>query len=158
MVTQLTTGDQAPSLTLTNQDGAEIRLADLLDAPDARVVVYFYPKAFTPGCTTQACDFRDNLAALSAQGVRVLGVSADDVDTLAGFASEYNVNYDLLSDPGSATAKQWGAWGMRTINGETSEGPLRSTVVVGGDGRVQIAEYGVDAQGSVSRLRDQLAI
>lgn len=157
MIRQLSSGDPAPDLQLENQAGQRVSLSDVL-AQSARVVVYFYPKAFTPGCTTQACDFRDNLSALAPQGIRVLGVSADDVATLADFAREYEVTYDLLSDAGATTAKQWGAWGLRTVNGVESEGPVRSIVVVGADGTVELAEYGVDAQGSVRRLRDQLGI
>lgn len=149
----LQTGDPAPALELRDQDGSVVSLGDLAGQD---VVVYFYPKAFTPGCTNEACDFRDNLAALRAAGVTVLGVSADPVDQLAEFRREYDLNFTLLSDPESATARAWGAWGLRTINGEESEGPLRSTVVVGPDQRVRSAEYGVTVDGHVARLREFL--
>lgn len=149
----LTPGQPAPALSLPNQDGATVDLADLRGGT---VVAYFYPKAFTPGCTTQACDFRDNLASLRAAGITVLGISADPVDTLKGFATENDLNYDLLSDADSRTAKEWGAWGERTINGETSEGPLRSTVTIDTAGLVQTADYGVDVKGHVAALREHL--
>lgn len=146
-------GDPAPNLELTDQDGNAVSLNQLAGQD---VVVYFYPKAFTPGCTNEACDFRDNLAALRAGGVTVLGISADPVDRLAEFQREYDLNFTLLSDPESATARAWGAWGLRTINGEQSEGPLRSTVVVGADQRVRSAEYGVTVDGHVASLREFL--
>lgn len=149
----LSPGSTPPALRLPNQDGTDVDLADLRGGT---VVVYFYPKAFTPGCTTEACDFRDNLAALRGAGIAVLGISADPVDTLKKFATDYELNYDLLSDADSRVAKEWGAWGERTINGETSHGPLRSTVVVDADGRVQSADYRVDAKGHVAALREKL--
>lgn len=149
----LTPGATPPALRLPNQDGTDL---DLTDLRGGTVVVYFYPKAFTPGCTTQACDFRDNLASLRAAGITVLGVSADPVDDLKRFATDYELNYDLLSDADSVAAKEWGAWGERTINGETSQGPLRSTVVIDAAGRVRSADYRVDAKGHVAALRESL--
>ncbi|WP_030013638.1 peroxiredoxin [Curtobacterium sp. S6] len=150
---ELTTGQKAPELTLTAHDGKAFDLA----APRERsAVVYFFPKAFTPGCTSEACDFRDNLAALTGQGYDVYGVSGDSTQDLAAFAEEYSLPYTLLSDPDHAAAKAWGAWGERTINGETSEGPLRSTFVVDPDGTLAHAEYRVDAEGHVARLVSEL--
>jgi len=146
----LTPGSAAPALNLTNQNGDSVDLASLRGGP---VIVYFYPKAFTPGCTSQACDFRDNLASLKSRGVTVLGISADDVDQLRTFADEYSLNFDLLSDPGSATAKAWGAWGTKVVNGQEMVGALRSTVVVDADGTVLDASYNVPAQGSVAAAR-----
>ncbi len=153
MVTQLREGDVAPELELVNQVGQGVSLAGLRGR---EVIVYFYPKAFTPGCTTEACDFRDNLAALGGAGFTVLGVSDDPVERLGEFHREYGLNYDLLADPGSETAKRWGAWGLKTVNGVELTGALRSTVVVGADGTVRRAEYGVDAKGHVAELRDYL--
>lgn len=152
---QLSQGATAPALELMNQDGTLVRLADLAHQT---VVVYFYPKAFTPGCTTQACDFRDNLAALKSQGVTVLGVSGDDVAQLRSFADEYQLNYDLLSDPDSEVAKAWGAWGEKQINGVDMVGPLRSTVVVDPAGMVTSAQYNVSADGSVRQVRETLGL
>lgn len=150
MTRELVPGDIAPALTLTAHDGSSV---DLGGSNDGDVVVYFFPKAFTPGCTSEACDFRDNLAALPG---KVYGVSGDSPEELARFAEEYSLPYTLLSDPDHAAAKEWGAWGERTIKGETSEGPLRSTFVLDGAGTVQRAEYGVDAEGHVARLVDEL--
>ena len=149
MSRELSTGDPAPALRLTAHDGSTV---DLADATRNGTVVYFYPKAFTPGCTTEACDFRDNLAALKGQGYDVYGVSGDSQEDLNRFAEEYHLTYTLLSDPDHAAAKEWGAWGERTINGETSEGPLRSTFVIDGSGNLVRAEYRVDAQGHVAQL------
>lgn len=149
MTTQLETGDKAPDFSLTDARGEEVSLADLRGEP---AVLYFYPKAFTPGCTTEACDFRDNHEAFAAQGHRVIGISSDDPDTLDSFAKEHDLPFTLLSDPGSETAKAYGAWGEREINGETSTGPLRTTVVLDADGTVRSAQYKVDPQGHVTNL------
>lgn len=108
MSRELSTGDPAPALRLTAHDGSTV---DLADATRNGTVVYFYPKAFTPGCTTEACDFRDNLAALKGQGYDVYGVSGDDPQELQRFVTEYHLPYTLLSDPDHAAAKEWGAWG-----------------------------------------------
>ena len=154
MSSELKAGDKAPALQLTAHDGSTVNLAD---RNGRGAVVYFYPKAFTPGCTTEACDFRDNLAALTSQGYDVYGVSGDDPQELARFVSEYHLPYTLLSDPDHAAAKEWGAWGERTISGETSEGPLRSTFAVDSHGTLTHAEYRVDAQGHVARLVSELS-
>ena len=149
MTAQLTPGDHAPDLDLTDSHGDRVTLDDLRGR---RTVVYFYPKAFTPGCTTEACDFRDNESALADRGYRVLGISADTPDTLADFAQTYALPFPLLSDPGSRTARAWGAWGEREIAGERSEGPLRTTIVLDEDGVVLSADYRVDASGHVADL------
>lgn len=154
-MTTLAAGAPAPSLTLPNQDGTVV---DLNDLRGSTVVVYFYPAAFTPGCTTQACDFRDNLASLKSAGVVVLGVSADDPAKLREFSDEYQLNFDLLSDDGAATAKAWGAWGPKQVNGKDMVGTLRSTVIVDADGVVSAADYNVPADGSVSAVRDRLGL
>lgn len=153
MTPQIQTDRQAPDFTLTDHEGRQVRLSDLRDR---RVIVYFYPKAFTPGCTSEACDFRDNLASLQALGCTVLGVSGDAPDTLRRFAEEHDLPYRLLSDPDSATARAWGAWGEKTVNGQTVVGPLRSTFVIEPDGTVSSAEYNVQAEGHVTDLRRRL--
>lgn len=153
MTAQLTPGDHAPDLDLTDSHGDRITLDDLRGR---RTVVYFYPKAFTPGCTTEACDFRDSESALADHGYRVLGISADAPDTLADFAQTYALPFPLLSDPGSRTARAWGAWGEREIAGERGEGPLRTTIVLDEDGVVLSADYRVDASGHVADLLDAL--
>lgn len=151
---ELHEGAETPGFTLQDATGTERSLADY---SGRRVIVYFYPAAFTPGCTTQACDFRDNLASLQGAGYEVVGVSGDDVETLARFAAEDALDFPLLSDPENAVAKAWGAWGEKVINGETKIGVLRSTFVIEEDGRIALAEYRVDPAGHVGRLREQLA-
>ena len=146
-------GDPAPELQLANQDGEPRSLADLRGRP---AVVYFFPKAFTPGCTTEVCDFRDNKDALVAAGYTVLGVSADPPEVLKDFAATHQVNHDLLSDPDHRTARRWGAWGAKVLNGEPTTGPLRSTFVLDADGRLQAVQYNLDAAGHVAELRGRL--
>lgn len=151
----LTAGDTAPDFALTDATGGTVRLGDYAGKP---VIVYFYPAAFTPGCTTEACDFRDNLASLQGAGYAVVGVSADDVETLARFAAEDRLDFPLLSDPDNAVAKAYGAWGEKEIQGKTLTGVLRSTFVIDADGRIRIAEYRVDADGHVRALRETLGV
>lgn len=155
MSNHLTVGDPAPSFTLPDADGQPVSLAEFRDRS---VVVYFYPKAETPGCTTEACDFRDNLASLQGAGFSVVGISPDTPEELAAFTSNHGLAFPLLSDVDNAVAKAWGAYGERERNGQTTVGIIRSTIVVGPDGTVEHAEYGVDAKGHVARLRDQLSI
>ncbi len=149
----LTPGDQAPDLELLNQDGELRSLRQLRGQP---VIVYFFPKAFSPGCTTEVCDFRDNKSALVDAGYVVLGVSADPPSVLRDFADTHAVNHDLLSDPDSQAAHRWGAWGPKEVGGRPTVGPLRSTFVIDADGRLQSAEYNLDATTHVGRLRHEL--
>lgn len=153
MIQQISAGATAPALTLTDHQSNAVRLSDLRGQ---KVIVYFYPKAFTPGCTSEACDFRDNIASLQHSGFTVLGVSGDDPGTLNRFAEEYHLPYRLLSDPDGEAAKAWGAWGEKTINGEKMIGPLRSTFVINEEGTVESAEYNVEAEGHVRSLRERL--
>ena len=120
-------GDRAPELDLENQDEQLVSLAGLRGHP---VIVYFFPEAFSPGCTTEVCDFR----AANA------------------------VNHDLLSDPGCTTARRWGAWGPKTVNGQATTGPLRSTFIVDAEGVLQSAQYHVDAASHVVELRRQVGV
>lgn len=149
MTTRLTPGDKAPAFTLTGADGAQASLEDLRGT---RSVIYFYPKAFTPGCTTEACDFRDNEASFAERGYRVIGISTDSPETLEGFAREHALPFMLLSDPEGRTARAWGAWGRRNADDPASEGPVRTTVVLDSDGMVLSADYGVAAAGHVTSL------
>lgn len=149
MSAQLAPGDRAPDFTLDDAHGNRVSLDDLRGR---RTIVYFYPKAFTPGCTTEACDFRDHQDVLAAQGHRVVGISADSPQVLAAFASEHDLDFTLLSDPGSETARAWGAWGQREIDGVLRDGPLRTTVLLAEDGTVLSADYGVEAGGHVASL------
>ncbi|MFI7495346.1 thioredoxin-dependent thiol peroxidase [Kocuria sp. M4R2S49] len=155
MTQQILTGATAPDLTLIDHEGNQVRIADLRGR---KVIVYFYPKAFTPGCTSEACDFRDNLASLQHLGYTVLGVSGDDPKTLHRFAQEYHLPYRLLSDPDGQAAQAWGAWGEKTIDGETRIGPLRSTFVIDEDGTLISTEYNVQAEGHVKILRQRLEV
>lgn len=154
-MSQLEPGDPAPDLTLPAHDGSTVSLADLRGR---KVVVYFYPAAMTPGCTTQACDFRDNLASLGAAGFTVLGVSPDPVATLARFAEQEGLTYPLLSDPDRSTLTAWGAYGEKTLYGKVVTGVIRSTVVLDEAGVVVLARYNVKATGHVAMLRKQLGL
>ncbi|MGZ4651017.1 MAG: thioredoxin-dependent thiol peroxidase [Kineosporiaceae bacterium] len=152
---KLEVGDAAPDFTLPAADGSTVRLSDLRGQ---HVVVYFYPKANTPGCTTQACDFRDNLGSLQGAGYTVLGISPDTPAQLAGFAADQALPYPLLSDPEHLVLGQWGAWGEKTLYGKKSVGVIRSTVVVDPDGKVELAKYNVKATGHVAALRKALGV
>lgn len=155
MAERLLSGDTAPGFTLPAADGSTVSLEDYTGRS---VVVYFYPAASTPGCTTQACDFRDNLASLAAAGYTVLGISPDGVSKLRKFADAEELTFPLLSDEDHAVAEAWGAWGEKKNYGKVYEGLIRSTVVVGPDGLVQIAQYNVRATGHVAKLRKELGV
>jgi thioredoxin-dependent peroxiredoxin len=152
---RLEAGDPAPDFTLPAADGSTVRLSDLRGR---HVVVYFYPKASTPGCTTEACDFRDNLASLQGAGYTVLGVSPDRPGALGDFAKAESLPFPLLSDPEHAVLEQWGAWGEKTMYGKKVTGVIRSTVVVDPDGNVELAKYNVRATGHVAALRKALGV
>ncbi|WP_432542361.1 thioredoxin-dependent thiol peroxidase [Kineococcus sp. SYSU DK002] len=157
-MTRLAPGDRAPDFTLTAHDGSTVALGDLLAGTGRHVVVYFYPAAMTPGCTTQACDFRDSLDALNASGYTVVGVSKDPVDKLAQFAERDGLTFKLLSDPDHSVLEAYGAWGEKTNYGRTSVGVVRSTVVVDPQGVVELAQYNVKATGHVAKLRRDLGL
>lgn len=152
---RLSPGDTAPDLTLPSTTGGTLSLQDLRGRS---VVVYFYPAAGTPGCTTQACDFRDSLASLAGAGYAVVGVSPDPLAKLTTFAQDEGLTFPLLSDPGHEVLEAWGAWGEKTSYGRTSTGVVRSTVVVDPDGTVALAQYNVRATGHVAKLRRDLGI
>ena len=155
---RLDVGAVAPSFTLTTADGGSISLSGLLADAAKGVIVYFYPAASTPGCTTQACDFRDSLASLTAHGYAVVGISPDDVDKLASFAAAEHLTFPLASDPEHAVLDAYGAWGEKQNYGKTYVGVVRSTVVVARDGTVALAQYNVKATGHVTKLRRDLGI
>ena len=152
---RLAPGDQAPEFTLPDADGRPVALADYRGR---KVVVYFYPAAMTPGCTTQACDFRDSLSSLQAAGYAVLGVSPDKPAKLATFRDAEGLTFPLLSDPEHAVLDAYGAWGEKQNYGRTYLGVVRSTVVVDEDGRVAAAQYNVRAKGHVAKLRRELGV
>ncbi|WP_308799673.1 thioredoxin-dependent thiol peroxidase [Agromyces silvae] len=152
---RLAAGDLAPDFTLTDQQGSPVTLSDLRGS---KVVLYFYPEAMTPGCTTEACDFRDNLNSFAAAGVTVLGVSKDDVDKLRRFAERDRLTFTLLSDPDLAVQQAYGVWGEKSLYGKTVVGSIRSTFILDEDGRVEKAMYNVKATGHVARLRRELGL
>lgn len=146
---RLSPGDPAPALSLPDADGTTVSLADYRGK---RVVVYFYPAAGTPGCTKQACDFRDSLAQLNDAGLEVLGVSPDKPAKLEKFRDEEGLTFPLLSDPEKTTLEAWGAFGEKTMYGKTVRGVIRSTFVIDPDGAVEVAQYNVRATGHVAKL------
>ena len=154
-MSKLTSGDPAPDFTLTASDSSVVSLADLRGRS---VIVYFYPAAATPGCTKEACDFRDNLNSLAASGYSVLGVSPDKVEKLAKFAADEALNFPLLSDPDHAVAEAYGAWGEKKNYGKVYKGLIRSTIVVDPEGKVSLAQYNVKATGHVAKLRRDLGL
>jgi len=154
-VPKLEPGQPAPDFTLTAADGSTVSLAGLRGR---RVIVYFYPAAMTPGCTTQACDFRDSLDALAAAGFAVLGVSPDAPAKLQKFTDRDGLTFPLLSDPDHEVLEAWGAWGEKSNYGKTYTGVIRSTVVVAPDGTVELARYNVKATGHVASLRKALGV
>jgi len=155
MAARLEPGRQAPDFTLPDASGRPVSLSGLRGR---RVVVYFYPKAETPGCTTQACDFRDSLDRFAAEGFAVLGISPDAPEALAKFTENQSLTFPLLSDADHAVAEAYGAWGEKKNYGRTYEGLIRSTVVVDPDGAVELAQYNVKATGHVAKLRRDLGL
>jgi peroxiredoxin Q/BCP len=152
---RLSPGDTAPDFRLPDADGKEVSLHDLRGS---KVIVYFYPAAMTPGCTTQACDFRDNLNSLKSAGYSVLGISPDKPEKLAKFRERDAVNFPLLSDTPKSTLEAYGAYGEKTMYGKKVTGVIRSTFVIDEDGRIQLAQYNVKATGHVAKLRRDLGI
>lgn len=152
---RLESGHAAPPFRLATDSGDEFALADLRGK---RVVVYAYPAAMTPGCTTQACDFRDSLDSLAAAGIAVLGISPDSPDKLAQFRDRDGLTFPLLSDPDHAVLEAYGAWGEKQLYGKTVTGVIRSTFIIGADGRIETAMYNVKATGHVAKLRRELGV
>lgn len=155
MTIHLIPGQTAPPFELIDADGLTVALSDF---QGTNVVVYFYPKAASPGCTTEACDFRDNLASLKSAGYAVLGISPDPVSSLRSFAADHGLNFPLLSDESGTVAKSCGAWGAKKLGDTAMQGVIRSTVVIDSDSRVTSVEYDVSASGHVLRLRASLGL
>jgi len=153
--TKLEIGTKAPAFSLKDQDGASVSLSDF---DGQKVIVYFYPAAGTPGCTTQACDFRDNINSLKAAGYQVLGVSKDTVDDLAKFRAEQGLNFPLLSDLDLEVHNAYGAYGEKNLYGKLVTGVLRSTFVLDETGTIELALYNVKATGHVAGLRKKLGV
>ena len=155
MSVHLSPGDPAPPFTLPDATGKPVSLAEQLGS---RVILYAYPAAGTPGCTTQACDFRDNLGSLAGAGYIVLGISPDPVDSLAAFAEAESLTFPLLSDADRQVLTAYGAFGEKQLYGKTVTGVIRSTFVIDAEGKIERAMYNVKATGHVAKLRNELGI
>lgn len=153
--TRLSVGDTAPSFTLPDANGDPVSLSYYAGR---KVVVYFYPAAATPGCTKQACDFRDNLGELNEAGIAVLGISPDKPAKLAKFVEAEGLTFPLLSDPEKKVLTEWGAFGEKKMYGKTVTGVIRSTFLVDADGTIELAQYNVRATGHVAKLRRDLSV
>jgi peroxiredoxin Q/BCP len=152
---RLEPGDKAPDFSLTDDTGATVRLSDYAGR---KVIVYFYPAAMTPGCTTQACDFSESLDSLKRDGYDVLGISKDAPAKLAKFRERDHLTLPLLSDQDLTVHRAYGAFGEKKLYGKTVEGVLRSTFVIDEGGTVSHAMYNVKATGHVAKLRRDLGI
>ena len=147
---RLAVGDKAPAFSLPDADGNIVKLSDF---KGRKVIVYFYPAASTPGCTKQACDFRDSLAELNGAGLDVIGISPDKPEKLAKFRDAEGLTFPLLSDPDKSVLGAWGAFGEKKMYGKTVQGVIRSTFVVDETGKIEVAQYNVKATGHVAKLR-----
>ena len=154
-MSRLQPGDLAPDFALPADTGETVTLSALRGG---KVVVYFYPAAMTPGCTTQACDFSDSLESLRAHGYEVLGISPDPPGTLSTFRERDGLGITLLSDQDRSVMTAYGAFGEKKLYGKVVQGVLRSTFVVDEEGRVQLAQYNVKATGHVAKLRRDLGL
>jgi peroxiredoxin Q/BCP len=155
MTTRLEAGQAAPAFTLPDQNGNHVSLADFAGK---NVIIYFYPAALTPGCTTQACDFRDSLASLQAAGYVVLGISKDTPAKLKKFEEQEGLTFPLLSDPDLTVHNAYGTFGEKSMYGKIVQGVIRSTLVVAPDGNLSHALYNVKATGHVASLRGKLGL
>ena len=153
--TKLEIGQVAPNFSLLDQDGNAVALSDF---SGQKVIVYFYPAAGTPGCTTQACDFRDNINSLKSAGYQVLGVSKDTTDDLKKFRADQGLNFPLLSDLELDVHNTYAAYGEKNLYGKKVTGVLRSTFVINEDGTIKLALYNVKATGHVASLRKKLGV
>jgi len=152
---RLETGQTAPAFTLSDHNGRPVSLSDFAGR---NLVIFFYPAAMTPGCTTEACDFRDSLVRLQQAGYDVVGISPDKVDRLATFAQKESLTYPLLSDTDRTVLEAYGAYGEKNLYGKKVTGVIRSTVVVGPDGTVALPKYNVKATGHVASLSKALGL
>lgn len=155
MTNRLATGDPAPDFTLPSDEGGLVTLSDLRGG---KVIVYFYPAAMTPGCTTQACDFTESLGSLRSAGYDVLGISPDKPAELTQFREHDSLGITLLSDEDRRVMAAYSAYGEKQLYGKTVEGVIRSTFVVDEQGRIELAQYNVKATGHVAKLRRNLGI
>jgi peroxiredoxin Q/BCP len=152
---RLAPGDMAPDFTLPTSDGSDLTLSSLRGK---KVILYAYPAAMTPGCTTQACDFRDSIASLKGAGYQVIGISPDKPAKLAQFVERDAITFPLVSNPDKDVLEAYGAYGEKQLYGKTVTGVIRSTFVIGEDGKIEHAFYNVKATGHVAKLRRDLGI
>ena len=152
---KLKVGDQAPDFSLPSDDAGEVSLSAL---KGQKVVLYFYPKDNTPGCTKQACGFRDNLDSFTQAGWRVLGVSPDSVESHERFRDKHDLNFTLLADPDHEVAEAYGVWREKKNYGKTYEGIVRSTFFIDEEGQIEDIQDNVKATGHVERLMRQLGM
>ncbi|GAB3132613.1 thioredoxin-dependent thiol peroxidase [Amycolatopsis sp. NPDC004378] len=155
MTERLSPGDDAPDFTLPDSEGKDVSLRDFRGQS---VVVYFYPAASTPGCTKQACDFRDNLSELNDAGYQVIGISPDKQAKLAKFVANEKLTFPLLGDPEKTVLNEWGVYGEKKNYGKTYMGVIRSTFVVDPEGKIAHAFYNVRASGHVAKLTRDLGL
>ena len=151
----LSPGDKAPAFRLTDDSGAVVRLSDFRGT---RVILFAYPAAMTPGCTTEACDFRDSLKQLNGAGIDVVGISPDKPEKLAKFRDAEKLTFPLLSDPDRKVLTAWGTFGEKKMYGKTVQGVIRSTFLVDEKGKIELAQYNVKATGHVAKLRGELSV
>ena len=152
---RLETGDKAPAFALLDDTGKTVKLSDFRGQ---RVLLYAYPAAMTPGCTKQACDFRDNLRAFSKQDLVIIGISPDKPEKLAKFREHDALTFTLLSDPDKSVLSSYGAFGEKMMYGKTVTGVIRSTFVIDAKGKIEHAFYNVKATGHVAKLRKDLGV
>jgi len=152
---RLETGQTAPAFTLIDHAGGSVSLSDFVGR---NLIIFFYPAAMTPGCTKEACDFRDSLVRLQKAGYDVVGISPDKPDKLARFVEKESLTYPLLSDTDRAVMDAYGAYGEKTLYGKKVTGVIRSTIVVGPDGNVTVPKYNIKATGHVASLSKALGL
>jgi peroxiredoxin Q/BCP len=154
MTMNLAAGDPAPDFSLHDQHGKTVRLSDFRGR---KLLVYFYPKADTPGCTKQSCSVRDARPDLTVLGVDVVGISADSVEDQRKFDAKYSLGFPLLADTDHAVCEAWGVWGEKSMYGKVFHGITRSSFLVGADGRLIAAWYKVTPEETVPKAREALA-
>ena len=152
---RLETGQTAPAFTLTDHAGRSVSLNDFTGRS---LIIFFYPAAMTPGCTKEACDFRDSLVRLQKAGYDVVGISPDKPEKLAAFVQKESLTYPLLSDTDRAVMNAYGAYGEKTLYGKKVTGVIRSTIIIGPDGTITVAKYNIKATGHVASLSKALGL
>ena len=157
-MTKFTVGEVAPDFRLPVVGGGQVHLAAEIAKAAKGVIVYFYPRAMTPGCTKEACDFRDSENSLKSAGYTVIGISPDSIAQLEKFTDKESLNFPLASDEEKTVMTAWGAYGEKKNYGKVVQGVIRSTFVIDADGKFSLVQYNVKATGHVARLRKQLGI